>query len=76
MKVKDLIQLLEKEDQNLKVVVQGYEGGYDFVKSLEKVKFTENKEKLKSPKDLWWIGDLEESDSELDETAILLPRGN
>ena len=35
MKVKELIQRLESEDPNMRVVIQGYEQGYDEVKIVE-----------------------------------------
>jgi hypothetical protein len=75
MKVKDLISLLEKEDGDKRVIVNGYEGGFDELKELKYVCITPNPDKQKEPKNLWYLGDFEEcifTDGE--EMAILFPR--
>jgi calcineurin-like phosphoesterase family protein len=75
MKVKDLILLLEKEDGEKRIVLNGYEGGFDELKELKRVCISPNPDKLKDPSKLWWLGDFEEciyADGE--EIAILLPR--
>ena len=71
MTVKKLIDLLHKEDPDMRVVVQGYEGGYDEVDSLHKVPIVKNKHK----QDKWWDGEfLEVILDDADEVALLLPR--
>jgi hypothetical protein len=52
MKVKDLIQELQKLDPELLVVVAGYEGGVDEVKNL-----TQYKIELNAYKDWAFFGD-------------------
>lgn len=75
MKVKDLIAALKKEDPNKRVVLNGYEGGFDEVKELKHVCISLNPDKLKDPNKLWWLGDFEEClYAEGEETAILVPR--
>lgn len=75
MKVKDLITLLEKEDPNKRVVVNGYEGGFDEVKEFKHVCISPNPDKLKDPSKLWWMGDFEECIyAEGEEIALLIPR--
>lgn len=77
MKIKELISLLEKEDQDLQVVVDGYEGGYDSLKKLDKVCITKNTKKEKDPASLWYLGEYNECISdENSEHAILLPRSS
>jgi hypothetical protein len=77
MKVKELIALLEKEDPELQVVVDGYEGGYDSLKKIQNVCILENQHKLKEPSSLWYIGEYKECVyGDISETAILLPRSS
>jgi hypothetical protein len=52
MKVKDLIQELQKLDPETLVVVAGYEGGVDEVKNL-----TQYKIELDAHKGWWFFGD-------------------
>lgn len=71
MKVKELIKRLSTEDPEMRVVVQGYEGGYDEVDSTHLVPITKNKHK----QDKWWDGEfLEVVADDADEVALLLPR--
>jgi hypothetical protein len=75
MKVKELIELLKKENPEQKVVVNGYEGGYDELDSLQYVCISLNPDKLKEPDKLWYYGDYEECIYvEGEEMAILFPR--
>jgi hypothetical protein len=77
MKVKDLLELLKTQNPEMKIVVDGYEGGFDELDSIKHVCITENPDKKKDPKNLWWLGDYEECIfSGTEETAILLPRKN
>lgn len=75
MKAKELIELLSKEDPDKRVIVDGYEGGYDELDKIIHVCITPNPDKKKE--DLWYLGEFEEcikdpnSDEEI---AILLPR--
>jgi hypothetical protein len=71
MKVKELIQKLSEQDPEMKVVVQGYEGGFDEVESFHQVPMIKNKHN----QDKWWDGEYSEvvlDDAE--EIALLLPR--
>lgn len=71
MTVKKLIECLALEDPELRVVVQGYEGGYDEVDSTHLVPIIKNKHK----QDKWWDGEfLEVVVDDADEVALLLPR--
>jgi hypothetical protein len=71
MKVKELIERLTLEDPQKRVVVQGYEGGYDEVDSIHLVPIVKNKHK----QDKWWDGEfLEVVADDSDEIALLLPR--
>ena len=42
MKIKELIELLKKQDQELNVVVNGYEDGFDYVTTFEIIKIKNN----------------------------------
>lgn len=55
MTVKELIELLSKEDQDKEAVVAGYEGGYNPVKSLECLDVIDN------PEIAWYYGIYEEA---------------
>ena len=71
MKVKELIKFLEAYDPEMRVVVNGYESGFDEVTKLYQVGITKSKKKS----DNYWDGEFEEvvvDDS--DEEALLLPR--
>jgi hypothetical protein len=71
MKVKELIKFLETYDPEMRVVVNGYESGFDEVTKLYQVGIAKSKKKL----DNYWDGEFEEvvvDDS--DEAALLLPR--
>ena len=71
MKVKELIQKLSEQDPEMRVIVQGYEGGYDEVDSLHLVPMIKNKHKQEK----WWDGEfLEAVVDDADEIALLLPR--
>jgi hypothetical protein len=71
MTVKDLIQQLSSRDPLMRVVVQGYEGGYDEVESTHLVPIAKNMHK----QDKWWDGEfLEVVVDDADEIALLLPR--
>jgi hypothetical protein len=71
MNVKKLIKLLQKEDPEMRVVVQGYESGFDEVDSIHKTYITKQNKK----EDKWWDGEFREATVDNnDETVILLPR--
>jgi hypothetical protein len=69
MNVSDLINLLNQEDPNMKIVVDGYEGGYDELTKIKKICISPN------PDNVWWLGKYEECiPAEGEEFAVLLPR--
>jgi hypothetical protein len=75
MTVKELIERLSTEDPNMRVVVDGYESGYDETKDIMYVNVVPNRHRKVSKKDdIWWEGELEYSNSTNDEKVILLPR--
>lgn len=76
MKVKELIEILSQKDQNMRVVVDGYETGYDELEKVYQVKIAPNPEadvKI-------WEGEFDEVDLhhknsyEEIEIALYLPR--
>ena len=71
MKVKELIEQLSKQDPEMRVVVSGYECGYDELKELTKVGIAKNTKK----EEKWWEGEFHEA-PKIDpfEIALLLPR--
>jgi hypothetical protein len=75
MNVKQLIEILSKEDPEKRIIVDGYEGGFDELDEIKYKCITPNPDKTKE--DLWYLGEFEEcikdpnSDEEM---AILLPR--
>ena len=71
MNVKELIELLSKEDPKMRVVIQGYEQGYDEVHCAEYVNITPNTDKDRP----WWDGELNDTTDKNAEVALLLPRG-
>lgn len=71
MKVNELIKLLSLQNPEARVVVQGYEGGYDEVETFQMVPIIKNKYKQEK----WWDGEFLESPlCDAQETALLLPR--
>lgn len=79
MKVKELIELLKLEDQEKLVVVDGYEGGFDELKSVKHICIAINPDKQKNPERLWYYGDYEECIPRPEfpeDFAIYFPRGS
>lgn len=75
MTVEKLIDRLLSENPQRKVVVDGYEAGFDEVNEISYVNVKKNPHKGNSEKDdAWWNGEFELSDNPDDEVAILLPR--
>jgi hypothetical protein len=75
MKIKQLIEYLKKEDPEARVVVEGYERGYDEVSKISTVSIEPNPDKGDSEKDdKWWDGEFFFSDKKNAEIAICLPR--
>jgi hypothetical protein len=68
MKVKELIELLQKEDPEMKVVVNGYECGCDEVCCTKKIRVTFNSDHRD------WEGEYFEELKNQGETVLLLPR--
>jgi hypothetical protein len=60
MKVKELIKLLELQDPEKMIVVDGYEGGFNELKSIQHICININPDKEKDPEKLWYYGDYEE----------------
>jgi hypothetical protein len=71
MNVKELIDLLSKEDPKMRVVIQGYEQGYDEVRELEHVNILPNTDEDRP----WWDGEFNDTMNKTTEVALLLPRG-
>lgn len=67
MTVSELIQKLQQADPDSKVLVDGYEDGYE---ELEKVSFVSVKYKKEQA---WYYGPYEDAESG-GQTAVLLPR--
>lgn len=72
MTVEQLIKELSSYDLNTKVVVCGYEEGYNDIKQILPVKMVPNPNKIE--KDRYWEGDYDFSVDKNAETAILIPR--
>jgi len=71
MTVKELINHLSDHDPSMRVVVQGYEGGYDEVDSTHLIPIVKNNHK----QDKWWDGEFSEVVvDDADEIALMLPR--
>jgi hypothetical protein len=71
MDIKTLIEHLSKYDPNTRVVVQGYESGYDELDTMYTVALTKNEHK----QDKWWDGEFNEAaPANGKEVALLLPR--
>ena len=71
MKVKELIQRLANQDPEMRVVVQGYEGGFDELDSIHLVSIAKNHHK----QDKWWDGEFIETQvDDGEEVALMLPR--
>lgn len=69
MTVKELIELLSKEDPDKLVLVSGYESGYEPLKKVYQIKVKHE------PTDSWWAGEYEDYPvEECNIEAILLPR--
>ena len=75
MNVKELIELLSLEDPQKRIVVDGYESGYDEVDKISYVNVIPNTDQGDSEKDdRWWDGEFELSECTEGEDVILLPR--
>jgi len=71
MKVKELIQRLTNQDPEMRVVVQGYESGFDELATFHLVAIAKNSHK----QDKWWDGEFVETQvDDGEEIALLLPR--
>lgn len=71
MTVKELIEKLSQEDPNMRVVIQGYEQGYDEVHLVEHTHIVRNMDNDKP----WWDGEFNETSNKDAEKALWLPRG-
>ena len=72
MNVKELIERLGLEDPNMRVVIQGYEQGYNEVKIVKYAKIVPNTKRDRP----WWDGEFNESRSEESELVLFFPRGS
>ena len=70
MTVQELIDLLKTKDPSLRVVLNGYEGGFSHIEALKKLslKLNVNEEDFYGPH--------EEVESDQDESAILIYKKN
>lgn len=69
MKVKELIEKLQKEDPEMRVVVNGYETGFDEVHKLYHTSI------LKKSNNKWWDGEFYQTNpNEGHEVVLVLPR--
>lgn len=68
MNVKELIEKLKECDQDKRVILSGYEGGYCDITSLEDMTIVLNRNSE------WYYGkhDKPDADEEPDETALLI----
>lgn len=71
MTVKELIERLSLEDPTMRVVVEGYEQGYDEVHELEYARVVPNTDTDRP----WWDGELNCTTNKEAEIALLFPRG-
>ena len=73
MKVKELIKFLENYDPEMRVVVDGYESGFDEVTKLYQVGIEPNPKAAEK----YWEGEFKEVIvDDADDTALLLPRNS
>ncbi len=72
MKIKELMELLKKYDENDRVFVNGYEDGFDEVNFVNDVFVVEDHKKG----DKWWIGSFQQADDNDQNKikGIVLPR--
>lgn len=70
MTVRELIERLTLENPNMRVVVDGYEQGYDELGSFEYARIKPNAYKDRS----WWDGEFDQALDETAEIALVLPR--
>lgn len=66
MTVKELIQKLNTLPSELQVVTEGYENGFDIIKTVERINVVENEEKD------WWDGEFVESNTDNVEEMVYL----
>lgn len=75
MKVKQLISFLKKKNPDARIVVDGYEDGFDNIQKIFNVTVKKNLDKKNSPNKFWWTGDYDKcASAEAEETAIVLSR--
>jgi len=70
MKVKELIELLQKEDPELLVIGSGYDGGYRSINRIDKIQVIH--------KDYHWGGDYSDAEDDvgyIPEDAIFIHQG-
>jgi hypothetical protein len=74
MKIKELIDLLQKEDPDMRIVLDGYEEGFDELHIVKHIRIGEFITDEDKP---WWKGEFKWSkqENETEEMAIYFPRG-
>ncbi len=66
MIIEELVQQLQSYPKNSRVIVQGYEDGYDEITTIKKISIQPN------PSHEWYNGKYISSDNVASETAILI----
>ncbi|MCZ7373243.1 MAG: hypothetical protein O8C60_06255 [Candidatus Methanoperedens sp.] len=66
MIIEELIRQLQRYPKNSRVIVQGYEDGYDEITTLREISIRPN------PSHEWYNGKYESSDNAASETAVLI----
>lgn len=77
MKIKELIKVLEKYDTEMRVIVNGYESGYDEIEKAILVGIKNNSKVVEYDPEInaHWEGEFSEVlVDDADEIALLLPR--
>ncbi len=70
MTVEELIKRLASEDPMMRVVVDGYEQGYDEVGTFQYTRIKPNASEDRP----WWDGEFDQALDETSELALVLPR--
>jgi hypothetical protein len=66
MIIEELIRQLQRYPKNSRVIVQGYEDGYDEITTLREISIRPN------PSHEWYNGKYQSSDNTASETAVLI----
>jgi hypothetical protein len=74
MKIKELIGILSLEDPDMRVVVNGYESGFDEPDNILLVKITKNPSSASKSWEGEWDEVYDKENNGQAETALLIPR--